>query len=127
MRLCLFTMLIAVHLSFGICPGAADEPYIPSKLIRDVPAKARRVLKSIDIHGRAPAGYEGGRTFYNLGRDGEESLPRRDAYGWPIHYREWDVNPHIPGRNRGPERLVTGSDGSAYYTSDHYRTFKKIR
>ena len=27
----------------------------------------------------------------------------------------------------GPERLVTGSDGSAYYTDDHYKTFKKIR
>ena len=25
------------------------------------------------------------------------------------------------------ERLVTGSDGSAHYTDDHYSTFKKIR
>jgi len=37
------------------------------------------------------------------------------------------VNPRMPGKNRGPERLVTGSDGSAYYTADHYKSFIKIR
>ena len=28
---------------------------------------------------------------------------------------------------RGPERTVTGSDGSAYWTQDHYVTFMRIR
>jgi guanyl-specific ribonuclease Sa len=93
----------------------------------DVPAKVLTVLKYIDEHKTAPPGYEGGRTFLNLGRDGEETLPRKDEHGKPIRYHEWDVNPHVPGRNRGPERLVTGSDGSAYYTADHYRTYMKIR
>ncbi|MFM8931982.1 MAG: ribonuclease domain-containing protein [Gemmataceae bacterium] len=44
-----------------------------------------------------------------------------------MRYREWDVNPLRPGLNRGAERLITGSDGSAHYTLDHYDTFKKIR
>jgi ribonuclease T1 len=92
-----------------------------------VPDKVLRVLRHIDEHHRAPDGYEGGRTFRNLGRDGEESLPRTDARGRPITYREWDVNRRMPGVNRGAERLVTGSDGSAYFTADHYRTFTKIR
>jgi guanyl-specific ribonuclease Sa len=28
--------------------------------------------------------------------------------------------------DRGAERLVTGSDGSAWFTADHYRTFLLI-
>ena len=97
------------------------------KLPRGVPAKVETALKYIDEHHSAREGYEGGRTFLNLGRAGEEKLPARDARGKPIKYQEWDVNPRVPGKNRGPERLVTGSDGSAYYTDDHYRTFKKVR
>ena len=54
-------------------------------------------------------------------------MPKTDANGKPITYREWDVNPSQPGVNRGAERLVTGSDGSAWYTSDHYQTFTRIR
>jgi guanyl-specific ribonuclease Sa len=93
----------------------------------EVPRKVVTVLKHIDEHQTAPPGYEGGRTFLNLGRDGEQALPRKDGQGKAIRYHEWDVNPRIPGKNRGPERLVTGSDGSAFYTTDHYRTYIKIR
>jgi guanyl-specific ribonuclease Sa len=92
-----------------------------------VPDKVETVLKHIDEHHAAPNGYEGGREFHNAGRNGEESLPKRDAHDRPIKYQEWDVNLKVAGVNRGAERLVTGSDGSAYYTSDHYRTFTKIR
>ena len=88
-----------------------------------VPAKVGKVLRHIDEYQRPPEGYEGGRPFGHH----EGLLPKRDAQGRPTHYQEWDVNPKIPGKNRGPERLVTGSDGSAYYTPDHYRSFIKIR
>jgi guanyl-specific ribonuclease Sa len=109
-------------------PGrAADDPASSLKLPPGVPAKVATVLMFVDQHERAPDGYEGGRTFHNYGGHGEESLPRRDARGKAISYREWDVNPRVRGKNRGAERLVTGSDGSAYYTSDHYRSFIKIR
>jgi guanyl-specific ribonuclease Sa len=77
----------------------------------------------VDEHGDALPGYEGGRTFLNI----ERRLPQADAQGRRVKYREWDVNPLRPGVNRGAERLVTGSDGSAYYTDDHYDSFRKIR
>jgi guanyl-specific ribonuclease Sa len=95
----------------------------PTKLPGGVPEKVALVLKHVDDNGRAPQGYVGGRTFANR----EKRLPRSDKAGRPIRYREWDVNPKVRGRNRGAERLVTGSDRSAYYTADHYRTFIKIR
>jgi guanyl-specific ribonuclease Sa len=84
-----------------------------------VPQKARDVLDIIRNTGAAPAGYRGGRAFANDGRNGGQILPRTDGNGNPITYREWDVNPYQPGVNRGAERIVTGTDQSAYYTSDH--------
>jgi len=92
-----------------------------------LPQHAERTLEQIERTGRAPTGYVGGRRFQNDGRGSGEVLPRVDANGRAVTYREWDVNPHQSGVNRGAERIVTGSDGSAYYTSDHYRTFIKIK
>jgi dienelactone hydrolase len=88
-----------------------------------VPAKVLKLLQYVDDKGEAPKGYEGGRNFGNF----EGHLAKRDGSGRPIKYREWDVNPLQAGVNRGAERLITGSDGTAYFTDDHYRTFKKIR
>jgi guanyl-specific ribonuclease Sa len=92
-----------------------------------VPRKVLQVLEYVEKNSHAPDGYEGGRTFLNLGNGGDQSLPNFDANANPIKYKEWDVNPHVPGKNRGAERLVTGSDGRAYYTADHYRTFIRVR
>ena len=66
--------------------------------------------------------YVGGRKFYNR----EKRLPAINENS-KIQYKEWDVKPKAEGKSRGAERLVTGNIGTAYYTSDHYRTFKKIR
>lgn len=85
-----------------------------------VPQKALKVLDYVRAHeGRAPEGYEGGREFKNF----EAKLPRVDARGRRLRYREYDVNPHRAHVGRGVERLVVGSDGKAYYTRDHYRSF----
>jgi len=43
-----------------------------------------------------------------------------------VTYKEYDINPKIPGKNRGAERIVIGSDGSVWYTSDHYVTFTRL-
>jgi guanyl-specific ribonuclease Sa len=110
---------------------SGDEPLAAHKsgatahhdLPAAVPAKVATVLHHIDTNHKAPAGYEGGRKFHNE----EKRLPQKDKEGNAITYQEWDVNPKVQGVNRGAERLITGSDGSAYYTSDHYRTFTKIR
>lgn len=88
-----------------------------------VPRYVLDVLAYVRIHNEAPDNYVGGRTFENR----ERRLPQKSPDGKNIRYREWDVLPKIRGQNRGAERLVTGSDKSAYYTKDHYRTFIKIK
>ena len=105
--------------------AARDEPGRTARhdLPAGVPAKVATVLRHIDTSRKAPPGHEGGRTFHNE----EKRLPQKDKKGNAISYQEWDVNPKVQGVNRGAERLVTGSDGSAYYTNDHYRTFTKLR
>jgi ribonuclease T1 len=86
-------------------PGSPD----PAAL-----AQARDVLAAIEArHGQPLAGHVGGRVFHN--REGQLPAGR---------YREYDVHPRIPGRDRGPERLVINqATGRAYYSADHYRTF----
>jgi guanyl-specific ribonuclease Sa len=92
-----------------------------------VPEKATKTLGTIDETGAPPAGYKGGRPFANDGRNNGQKLDATASDGTPITYQEWDVNPYTPGGNRGAERIVTGSDGSAHYTADHYGTFVRIR
>ncbi|UAJ77808.1 hypothetical protein IT072_10845 [Leifsonia sp. ZF2019] len=84
---------------------------------------AYRVLARIDGHGSSFPGYVGGRSFGNR----EGLLPKSTWDNNPIKYREWDISEKIPGINRTAERLVTGDDGSAYYTDDHYKSFTRIR
>jgi ribonuclease T1 len=89
----------------------------------EVPQTALNVLKYVEANdGAAPAGYVGGRTFGNY----EGLLPRGDSSGDPISYKEYDVNPFQKGVDRGGERLVVGSDGSAYFTNDHYSSFTPV-
>ena len=59
------------------------------------------------------------------GRNGGQVLPHTVSGDDPITYREWDVNPKVKG-DRGEERIVTGSDGTGYYTNDHYLTFTQF-
>jgi ribonuclease T1 len=89
----------------------------------DIPAKVLEVLAYVDKNASAPDDYVGGRVFKNL----EKLLPKNNPNGDKIKYQEWDVNPKKEGRNRDTERLVTGNDRSAYFTNDHYNSFKKIR
>ena len=91
----------------------------------DSPSKeAKETLDKVKANGgQPPEGYKGGKTFENDGRGGGQKLPTEDANGKPIEYKEYDVKPYQKGVNRGPERIVRGSDGKNYYTSDHYQTF----
>lgn len=83
---------------------------------RKAPDYVYDVWEYVVQNGRAKRGYVGGRTFQNR----EKRLPLH------VKYREWDVHKKVKGKNRGAERLVTGSDKSAYYTKDHYRTFTRL-
>lgn len=87
-----------------------------------VPAHVLEVLNFIRRNGQSPEGYVGGKEFLNR----EKKLPAKAPDGKRIRYSEWDVHPKVKGENRGPDRLVTGSDHSAWYTKNHYKTFIKI-
>jgi filamentous hemagglutinin len=59
-----------------------------------------------------------GAVFQN--REGR--LPKKG----PGYYREYVVR--TPGIDHaGPQRLVLGDGGEAYYTADHYRSFERIQ
>lgn len=117
---------LAALLPLGACgpepaappPAAQVQAASPSA----VPPHVQETLAYVRQHGYAPPGFVGGRVFGNY----EGELPRYDARRKRIEYREWDVHPKAEGRNRGAERLVTGSDGRAWYTRDHYRTFIEV-
>jgi ribonuclease T1 len=88
-----------------------------------IPSKVYVVLKYIRENKHAMDGYVGGRVFTNR----ERIVPEKDDAGNNIQYQEWDVNPKVQGQNRGTERILTGSDGRAWYTNDHYQTFTQIK
>lgn len=62
-------------------------------------------------------------TFKNRDKD----LPTHDESGNQIHYREHDVNNKMDGQGRDAQRFISGSDGSIYYTEDHYETFIQLK
>ena len=107
----------AIRASAGVVPILGRESTAESSTEARVPGPplaAQKILKAVQTrHGDPLPGYVGGRTFQNR----ERRLP-------PGRYREYDVNPKIPGRNRGPERIVIEQrTGKAYYSGDHYVTF----
>jgi len=76
-------------------------------------------LSRVDVKGSPFPGHKGGSIFRN--RDG--ALPATPG----VTYREWDVNANTLGVDRDAERIVTGSNGSAYWTRDHYVSFTMFR
>jgi ribonuclease T1 len=98
-----------------------DNDYQSNKQNK-IPQKVYEVLKYVKENGTAPEGYVGGRKFGNS----EKQLLQKDENGRRINYQEWDVNPKQQGRNRGAERLVTGSNEKAYFTKNHYKSFIEI-
>ena len=102
--------------------GSSRSAQPTSTTPSNVPSYVLDVLRYVRENGKAPSGYEGGRTFENR----EKRLPLRATDGARIRYQEWDVRAKVRSQNRGAERLVTGSNASAYYTKDHYRNFLQI-
>jgi ribonuclease T1 len=88
-----------------------------------IPQKVYSTLKFIKENNKAPDGFVGGRHFGNY----EHLLPEHDAAGNKIDYQEWDVNAKQNGKNRGAQRLVTGNDGRAWFTNNHYKSFTEVK
>lgn len=116
-------LMLALACGPGSPPPPAPQAQVQVQPDASVPAYVQETLTYIRTHGDAPAGFVGGRVFGNY----EGVLPRFDARRKRIAYREWDVHPRAQGRNRGSERLITGSDGRAWFTADHYKTFVEVK
>jgi RHS repeat-associated protein len=109
---------------------AASPEYVPSwGQVADAQAELARVQTRSEVidyarghGGAAQPGYRGGGTYANDGRGGTPILPGRG-----VTFREYDVRPFQPGVNRGADRVVIDSKGRAYYTGDHYMSFRRIR
>lgn len=85
--------------------------------VEELPSEARATLALIKSGGPFPYPQDG-RVFSNR----EKLLPIQARN----YYREFTVR--TPGvRDRGARRIVAGSGGEYYYSSDHYRSFRRIR
>jgi ribonuclease T1 len=82
-----------------------------------LPAEVQETLDLVDRGGPFPYRRDGV-VFMN--REGR--LPAHESGYW----HEYTV-PTPGSDDRGARRLVVGRAGEAYYTADHYRTFRKIR
>ena len=82
-----------------------------------LPAEARETLGLIRRGGPFP--YErDGTVFGNF----EKLLPVKERG----YYREYTVK--TPGvKSRGARRIISGRGGEIYYTSDHYKSFGRVR
>ncbi|MDY0930815.1 ribonuclease domain-containing protein [Chryseobacterium sp. CFBP8996] len=91
-------------------------------------AKLRRVN---DLLGNIKSGKIEGKLFRNDGTDGSQILPKKGKNG-NIQYTEYDLNTpptaeqRVNGATRDKERILTGSDGSVWHTTTHYKVIKKI-
>ncbi|MDL9946682.1 ribonuclease domain-containing protein [Gordonia sp. ABSL11-1] len=109
-------------------PAASTRAAAPnSSSTAAVPAHVRTTLALIDAGDWPAAAHAPGTRGGTVFRNNERNLPVTGSDGRRVSYREWDVNAKEPGRSRDAERIVTGSDGTAWYTDDHYRTFVRIR
>lgn len=106
------------------------EATAPDAIVRDVKVRdldgdivfdgnvdLRPTLARIDAQERLDFRNDGS-VFQNR----ERHLPSKPSG----YYREW-VHPTPGVSGPGPQRIVTGTQGEAYYTPDHYRTFERVR
>ena len=99
----------------------ATPEALPEIAVADLPKEGREVLAL--IHKGGPFKYDrDGVVFGNR----EHLLPSKTRG----YYHEYTV--HTPGtKSRGARRIICGgpatSPDACFYTSDHYRSFKRIR
>lgn len=112
--------------------GAGKAAIVAGK-VDDLPEHAREMYEKYDaagwrgnVSGQAQ-GTRAGKEYQNNGQDGSVRLPEGEADGEKIIYREFDINDKVPGQSRDGERFLKGTDGSVYYTNDHYHSVIKVK
>ena len=100
---------------------------VAAETASSIPEESQLVMRGIQRDGVVvESGVHGPSVpeeFLNDGRNGGSLLPRVDGSGNPITYREWGTVPRAGNPKPGGERIVSGSDGSFYYSPDHYQNF----
>ena len=97
-------------------PTSSSASDLPTVALANLPPEASETVDLIDAGGPYPYEQDDG-VFGNF----EELLPDRERG----YYREYTVE--TPGLDhRGARRIVTGSEGELYWTSDHYQSFERI-
>ena len=112
----------------GLTPEGAGKNFSIGNF-DDLPSSAQNSYKGYEGNGWK-GNYSGQTPGTNAGRAWNNELgdlPTLDRSGNQITYREFDVNNRISGSSRDSERFLVGSDGSIYYTPDHYGTFIRIQ
>jgi len=113
-----------------MCPEGDGEAKkdIPEKKVEELPENVQEAYKDYEKNNwQGKSSKSAGTKDNNPFKNNEGRLPQRDSNGKDISYREHDVNNKLSGQGRDAERFVTGSDGSVYYTNDHYGTFTRVR
>lgn len=99
----------------GLAPARATTD-LPTITVAALPRQAVQTLELIAVGGPFPYSKDGA-TFSN-----REALLPSQPRGF---YSEYTVV--TPGsRDRGARRIVAGDDGSRFYTSDHYASFREV-
>lgn len=104
------------HRSPSAPPVASASARAGSIGLSQLPAQARQTVALIQRGGPFPYSHDG--IVY---QNREKELPEEPAG----YYHEYTVV--TPGSSdRGTRRIVTGRDGSFWYTDDHYASFRRI-
>ena len=102
---------------------------IETKNLKDLPQNVQNAYNGYKQNGWK-GNYSGQTKGTNAGRVWENEfgdLPTQTSNNTPITYKEFDVNNKVAGQARDGERFIFGSDGSVYFSPDHYITFIKIQ
>ena len=89
---------------------------LPTVAVADLPVEAQQTYRLVLEGGPYPYPQDD-QAFGNR----EGLLPAAQ----PGRYREYTV-PTPGSEDRGARRLVVADDGSAYYTDDHYASFREV-
>jgi ribonuclease T1 len=96
--------------------GDADPTDLPRVALSSLPAEAVHTVALIKAGGPFPYDRDGV-VFFNY-----EGLLPAEPSGY---YHEYTV-PTPGAEDRGARRIITGGDGTLYWTDDHYATFERI-
>ncbi|GAB2023327.1 hypothetical protein RyT2_24030 [Pseudolactococcus yaeyamensis] len=103
---------------------------IPAKSLDDLPDNVQDIYKKYDNNGwnGKVSGQDSKTKAGGNWGNSKNQLPATDSGGNKITYREFDVNDFDYSKgSRDAERFVQGTDGSVYYTADHYETFVRVK